>query len=1090
MTPLYYVFQSIRYRWIKSTWFGLGILLASLVVAGSLGVGDTVKNTLASLVDARLGKFTAVVVAGEHHFRDSLAGAIAMDNGTATAPVLTLRGSVTRDASTGGEVLRAGGASIYGVDDRFWTASGVFTSQPNRVPKLQSDDTSIRAAINESLAKVAGIRVGDEIVVSVEKPTLLSRDAPLATIDDAVVTFRVLVERILTRDEIGQFGLSADQESPRNLFLPLTVLQRQVGLVGKINMLLFGQRKGQSVEAKDLSASLFQSWDLLDADLEIREIPSKDGKQLDLRTGRVFLDPHVVDAALKITGASPALTYFVNRIAYGAKTTPYSMVTATDMLGGIPDGGIVVNRWLADDLGIKVGDVVKLDYWLLGSNRALVKQVVKRTVTQIVAIAGVAADRELMPILPGLSDKKDCREWEPGVPIDLELLRDKDQVYWETYKGTPKAFISLKDGQKLWGNRFGNLTAVRFPQPSNTMDGVQAQLRRSINPAALGLFVRPLTTDAKASAAEGLDFGWLFLSLGLFLLVAAGLLITWLVRATVDDRAGELHVLRAAGVPERTIRFLFLSELLTIAVIFGSLGAFFVAPLYTAGITRALMPIWGTDFSVSVNPMTPFIGLLTSACIALLTILVALRRPAVQYKKRRLATRLPLSPGVPSAIIGFLLTAAIGVMAAGKTGAEASEYWMTCGIGVLICCVGILRFVKTRSKAADHLQIRDFVGSRIVSNINGYFTNVMVVALASYLVLSVGANQQMPPANPDDKASGTGGYRYLGVSSLPLYGALESKTETERLALDPASLTFSSLPMRLREGDDATCLNLNKAKQPSILGVDSERLAREGRFSFVGSGAGDAWKALTRPLPNGEIPVVADENTVLWSLQKTNGALITIIGDQGSPVSCRIVGVLKRSVLQGSLIMDENTFITLFPNRSGYRKFLIASGAATAAANATLLTSAGEPFGLAMTRTTDRLADFASVENTYVAVFSVLGGLGLLIGVAGSGVIVKRVLLSSSKETALLLALGLTVTQVCKIRLREHRAGSFDGLIIGLLAGMVACTEALRSGLVYSVLTAAIAVFILVMLVVEAVVRFNVYRSMHNVSLSRILLDD
>jgi hypothetical protein len=37
--------------------------------------------------------------------------------------------------------------------------------------------------------------------------------------------------------------------------------------------------------------------------------------------------------------------------------------------------------------------------------------------------------------------------------------------------------------------------------------------------------------------------------------------------------------------------------------------------------------------------------------------------------------------------------------------------------------------------------------------------------------------------------------------------------------------------LRLREGDEASCLNLNRAQTPRLLGVDPNELARRGAFT-------------------------------------------------------------------------------------------------------------------------------------------------------------------------------------------------------------------------------------------------------------------
>jgi hypothetical protein len=99
VTPLRYISQSLRYRWTKSLWFAAGIILSAIVITGSLAIGDSVRRGLSEMVDARLGNFSAVMVAGEHHFRDSLAGSVALDGGIPTVPVLALKGAVTQDAA-------------------------------------------------------------------------------------------------------------------------------------------------------------------------------------------------------------------------------------------------------------------------------------------------------------------------------------------------------------------------------------------------------------------------------------------------------------------------------------------------------------------------------------------------------------------------------------------------------------------------------------------------------------------------------------------------------------------------------------------------------------------------------------------------------------------------------------------------------------------------------------------------------------------------------------------------------------------------------------------------------------------------------
>ena len=165
---------------------------------------------------------------------------------------------------------------------------------------------------------------------------------------------------------------------------------------------------GGSVTAEAATRALWKRWELADAGLKVRQLPAAKG--MELRTERVFLDPAVGDAAVKaLPGAQGVLTYFVNALTRGGKSTPYSAVAALDaswLPKGLRDDEIVINRWLADDLAAKPGDTLTLKYWLVGPMRKLEEHASAFRVRQIVPLDGPAHDPELMPDIPGLSRQK------------------------------------------------------------------------------------------------------------------------------------------------------------------------------------------------------------------------------------------------------------------------------------------------------------------------------------------------------------------------------------------------------------------------------------------------------------------------------------------------------------------------------------------------------------------------------------------------------------------------------------------------------------------------------------------------------------
>ena len=131
------------------------------------------------------------------------------------------------------------------------------------------------------------------------------------------------------------------------------------------------------------------------------------------------------------------------------------------------------------DLGAKVGDQINVSYHIVGPREELLTRGVQFRLKGVVAIKGVAADRGLTPEFPGIHEADDMSEWNAPFPINLNRIRPKDEVYWDLFRATPKAFVSDKTAQQLWRSRFGDLTAVQirtvlvptFKQPKPTFKG-------------------------------------------------------------------------------------------------------------------------------------------------------------------------------------------------------------------------------------------------------------------------------------------------------------------------------------------------------------------------------------------------------------------------------------------------------------------------------------------------------------------------------------------------------------------------------------------------------------------------------------------
>jgi ABC-type antimicrobial peptide transport system permease subunit len=94
--------------------------------------------------------------------------------------------------------------------------------------------------------------------------------------------------------------------------------------------------------------------------------------------------------------------------------------------------------------------------------------------------------------------------------------------------------------------------------------------------------------------------------------------------------------------------------------------------------------------------------------------------------------------------------------------------------------------------------------------------------------------------------------------------------------------------------------------------------------------------------------------------------------------------------------------------------------------------------GFDVRRTADVLAGYARVQNTYLATFQTLGGLGLLLGTFGIVAVLLRSVVERRSELAMLLALGLRRRQVVAMIVIEHGVLLLVGLAIGSSAALVA----------------------------------------------------
>ncbi|MFT5129153.1 MAG: putative ABC transport system permease protein [Rhodothermales bacterium] len=1011
-----------------------GITFATAILVGALMVGDSVRFSLKRMANQRLGGTRIILPGNDRFFRSALA------DETDAVPLVVLRGN----AAFADSATRANKVQVIGCDQRFWALGNA--------PAIALEKREI--AVNSHLARRLQAKVGDSIVLRVENPSSVSRDAPMSNDHDSTLSKRFKIGAIVGDDAFGRFSLQAQQFAPFNAFLPIEVLQEMTELGPRANLLLFDDQRDVPAVTEAINAQ----WQLDDAELELREL----GEQVELRSSRIFLDPPVEASAIAIPGAQPILTYFTTELRKGDKATPYSMVAAVPANFAVPvSEGIVVNDWLAEDLGLAVGDSLEMRYYALGRQRQLETKTTSLPVTKIIPLEGAAEDPELMPEFPGIATADNCIDWDTSMPVSYDRIRDKDEEYWDAYGGTPKAFITLAEGQTLWANRFGQLTAVRFPAAE--AESVADTLRKDLSPAALGLVPRDIRNAALTASSGGIDFGGLFIGFSFFLIGAAVMLTGLLFVFGIERRSREVGTLLALGLRSSQIRTVFFLETLPLAVLGGLLGtalSFFYTKAILNGLTGAWVDAVGTSsISFHVYPQTLIGGSMAATLLALGVAWWLLsrlaRKQAIVLLKGQTADSASEAGASNKARWSTILTLGLGVLAAASGLAmPASQQPAVFFIGGGLLLIGSLLGSRLVLIGAGQ-DIATTLGALARRNMNRRRTRSLTViallACGSFMVVAVSANKQNALRNSHLRSAGTGGFTFVAELTHPLYRDLNDAEVRADLGLE-ALANFHVVPLRMREGDDASCLNLNRPQVPPVFGVEPQRLADLGAFSFTKK-HDSPWLALADSAD--DVAAIADQNTLMWALKVGVGDVAT----EQNGRSLRIVNALRRSILQGAVIIDEKQFEALFPD-SGYRLLLIDAKLEDRKA----ISRALRDHGAEIVPASERLARFNAVENTYLSVFQVLGGLGLLLGSVGLALVVLRNVLDRQRELALMRALGYSAGRLRQLIRREHIVLLAVGLICGVVTALIAVWPALWSpgaevpwsGLSWTILAVAI----------------------------------
>jgi len=1114
--------RDLAFYWRTSLATVLGVTAAASALIGALLVGDAMRGSLRDLAIDRLGLVDHALVSGRF-FRESVAPDIAADGAfqsrfSQACPAILVRGAM-HHADSGACANRI---NVLGVDDRFWHLGRDGIAVDERSPSQRS------VLLNQTLAQELGAAPGDDVLVRLARQGDVPGEVLFGRPDRAPLSLRLKVRGVIPAKGLGNFGLNPTQVQPNNAYVPLATLQRALKQRGRCNVLLVAggpdANASGSTDTDRLQHLLDERIRLADLGLQLRH-DDGDGCVV-LESKRFLLGPAIESAAFEAAqslraACTPVLAYLANTIAIEPpkQTTSQSTPTATavvrdnastrpaarheipyatvaamdwppnasatlasgDTVPVLGPGEILLNKWAADDLGARPDDRIGLSYYVQGPFGRLRTERTAFRLRGVVRMQGLAASRSLVPEYEGVTDAKNVTDWDPPFPIDLNRIREKDERYWDDHGPTPKAFISLETGQRLWAqqhNRFGRLTSVRIGLAegmnlSATAGAFEKAILRHLPGRRTGLAFEPIRARALAASEGSSDFAMLFLGFSFFLIVSAAMLIALMFRLGVEHRSSEIGLLLASGFSPRRVTRLLLVEgalLAGIGSAIGVVGAMGYAWLMLAGLRSWWSEAVNAPFlTLHVEARSLLVGVTTSVIVGLLSITWAVRGMGRMSPWALLAGNARTAGGVapakrmfaPAAIAVFALAVAVALAGVAMGTDLIGESPASFGSGAAMLIAGVAAVtVWTRRRPPRTIAQPGPAALALLGIRNAArhprrsLLTTGLIACATFILVVVGANRHETGEQTHTEQAGTGGFALIAESAVPILHDLNTVGGREKLNLSPSTMDVLDrsrvMPFRLQPGDETSCLNLYRPDRPRILGATKPMIDRGG-FQFAASLAQtdqegrNPWTLLDRKLPDGAVPAIGDYNTVMWLLHLGLGQDLTMNDHAGRPIRLRVVGMLSGSVLQGELVIAESRFLELFPSVSGYRVFLVDTPVGDVDRARTSLEADLGDYGFDAIATVDRLSAYHVVENAYLTTFQTLGGLGMVLGTFGLAAVLLRNVFERRGELALMRSLGFRRWSLAWMVLTENAVMLLAGLGIGVLSAVLAIMPHLAS---------------------------------------------
>lgn len=975
---------------------------------------------------------------------------------------------------------------LWGVDDNF-----SHLEAPGK-PEFR-DPKPGEATVSQYVAKLWNLKVGDGLILAVERPQDIPLDSPFAKRTGTIIQLSVTVKNIVPDNTIASLNLKASQRPAVNVFVSLNWLQKKMELEDRANIILSDSEITYNYHPTlDDYGFQFRATDLDFWTVSSNRLAFSEQERAALMNRIDALFPN------KRVELANVMTTLVNKTTVVKKEIrkedrpyiAYSFLAATDdaRVPFIKPGQIAVTQIAASDLEIAVDDNLELEFYV--PDPATGECVLKKRVFQVSRILEddpLYYERSWVPFIKGVSDKNSIHNWDISFPIDGRITRPEDEEYWDLYGTLPKFYINLDEAKELFTNSAGAITSVRvwdlaLPSSSDLAP----------TPQEVGWTFIPLKDKLSLCSIGAYDFALFFICISLTIIFFSLILTVLQMRLNMDYRCKDIGLLQIVGWNVTEIRQSFIYENMIISSV-GALLGIGVGIVLTAFAVVYLnhfgLEIIGVPFvSVNLNPWDLVPGAIIGWLVTFIATIISIRK----LDKVRSIHRLqgifdfptPYEPSFASGIAKALLQIIFWLIIFGVALAP-----MTWNLESMKLLPRIIFFAAAVSLAfgiwAYYYKLKRKPSATFSSDLCNYvrhpgrsFFIMATGAVMLFLIPSLSLFMYRTDRSDAITVRDNGGYRLIVKTALPIIGNLDLPKDRDAVGFTVKHQEILKDAVidqaLLRDGDDASLDNLYYPCVPRIVGV-SPKMMNNPLFAWKNALVPSfPWDALWRkeyafPMVQKEeikqefqtedpdviavkkkvammtrvMPFIIDVQTMKnrYHLKGLDSRLL--LDDRpGREVQGRVVAVMDNDMFRGSLVTSDENVRRFFPETRGYRMFFVDCPADKTLQVRQALLEGLEAYGPEIESVFESQNRQMAVHNSWIRLTQVWLLVGLGLGCLCYAPILRRSLLRSQSELANLYSMGFSVSHIRRIAILELIRPLSHGINIGTIAAIAATVGA------------------------------------------------